>query len=648
MNPFLRRYKLIHLCFIVFLVNSSARGADSNGITNAVDQAIRKYKMMSLEELLDQPVTTVTKTPERVSGSPASIEVITGEDIRRSGATSLPEALRLAFNLQVAQVNSHDWAITARGFNGAPLSNNTLADKLLVMIDGRSVYTPLFGGVFWDAQNVLLEDIDRIEVVSGPGGTLWGANAVNGIINIVTKSAKDTQGLYASGAGGSFLQDYGAVRYGGGNGTNLFYRVYAQRFDRNSTKFQTGADVGDDWDLTQGGFRVDYYPADANTLTLQGDFYGGDEDAPDKVELNGQNVLFRWTRAFSEESDLSVQMYFDRTWRNLPFSASVFREEQKTYDFDFQHRFPIGERQSVLWGAGYRLIQDDVNAQNTLTFFSPHRNMELFTGFLQDEIAILPEELKLTLGTKLERNDFSGLEIQPSARIAWTPTRRQTLWAAVSRTVRSPSRFDVDILTPDIAGNSDFAAEKAIAYEVGYRIRPIEKLSLSLAAFYNRYSDLRTVNTVATPPPPFMIANSQRAETWGLELAGNLQAADWWRVRAGYTYLHENFSATSANAFSGSDTFEAIDPHHQFMVQSIMDLPKHFQLDLAGRYVHALDSTVLTPRVPAYFTFDARIAWQYRNWELSVVGQNLLDNQHPEFGSLEIPRSVYGKITWRF
>src|SRR5437667_4700567 len=294
-----------------------------------------ELKKLSLEELLTIEVISVSRRPEKLSETASAIQVITQEDIRRSGVTSLPEALRLAPNLQVAQVNSHDWAISARGFN------NTLANKLLVMIDGRAVYTPLYAGVFWEVQNVLLEDVDRIEVVSGPGGTLWGANAVNGVINIITRSARDTQGLLVTGGGGSLLQDFGAVRYGGAVGSNFFYRVYGQRLDRNNSVLANGNNARDQWDMTQGGFRTDWFPSDANTVTFQGDSYAGSEQgAPADTKVDGQNALGRWTHAFSEESELQVQMYFDRTWRDIP---NQLAEDLKTYDFDFQHRLACGE-----------------------------------------------------------------------------------------------------------------------------------------------------------------------------------------------------------------------------------------------------------------------------------------------------------------
>jgi len=618
---------------MLFLGNAVAQ-------TNQASPSPSALKQLSVEELLNLEVTLASKRPEKLSETASAIQVVTGNDIQRSGALTLPEALRLAPNLQVARNASHGWAISARGFN------STLANKLLVMIDGRTIYTPLYAGVFWDVQNVLLEDIDRIEVVSGPGGSLWGANAVNGIINIRTKSAKDTQGAYVSAAGGSFLQDFGAIRYGGG-GSNFFFRVYGQRFDHNNAVFANGLDLTNGWDMTQGGFRTDWLPSDENTLTVQGDVYSGSEEGPLLgTTVDGQNVLARWNRVFSPESDLQAQIYFDRTWRRIPNSIS---EDLKTYDFDFQHRFPLGSRQSILWGGGYRLMQDEVNNHPTVAFLPPNRNLQLFSGFAQDEITVVPERLKLVLGTKVEHNDFSGFEIQPGIRLAWTPHERHTVWAAVSRAVRSPSRVDADLVAPAsppfiIARGTNFNSEKLLAYEAGYRVQWHKRMSVSLAAYYNFYSDLRTLDQAG--PTTSVLANHSKGETWGVEVSANYQATDWWRLRGGYNFLHKRLWLTSPNA--SPSVREGNDPENQFSLQSIMDLPAGFQFDLTGRYVDTLPS----PNVQSYVTFDARLAWRCKNLELAIVGQNLWDPQRAEFGPRssrqEIPRSIYGKVTWRF
>ena len=417
-------------------------------------------KRLSLEELMNVEVTSISMRPEKLTEVASAVQVITAENIHRSGVMRLPEALRLASNLQISQANSHDWAITARGFNGLPSAGGLLANKLQVTIDGRSVYSPLFGGVFWDVQNTLLKDLDRIEVVSGPGGTLWGANAVNGVINIVSKSAKETQGLYVSGAAGSFLQDQIEARYGFRVDSNVFVRVYGQRIDQRDTKLDTGGNALDAWSMTQSGFRMDYYQSKTSTFTFQGDFYSGEaNESIRRLVTDGQNVLARFTHLFSDKSNLTIQAYFDRTWRNTPNAVNPLSYELNTYDLDVQHRFPIGKHQSILWGAGYRLQHDKVS--HSLTPLS--RDMPLYSGFIQDEITLLPNLLKLTIGSKFLHNVFSGFEIQPTARLAWIPNIKHTIWTSVSGAVRTPSRYDVDVAKTPIK----FHSEKITALRTG-------------------------------------------------------------------------------------------------------------------------------------------------------------------------------------
>ncbi len=638
-------WPLVALLFVTPLSHVFAQ-APSDSLT------LKKLKKLSIEELMNVEVTSISMRPEKLTEVASAIQVITGEDIHRSGVTRLPEALRLASNLQMSQANSHDWAITARGFNGLPSAGGVLANKLLAMVDGRIIYNPLFGGVYWDVQNVLLEDVDRIEVVSGPGGTLWGANAVNGVINVVTKSAKETQGLYVSGTGGSLLQNFGGIRLGGRSqiDSNLYFRIYTQRFDQKSTTLENGKDAKDGWNMTQGGFRMDYYPSKANTLTLQGDFYEGIEnDSVKRANTDGQNVLARFTHYFSDQSNLVIRAYFDRTWRKTPESAQPFLYELNTYDFDIQHRFSFDSKQSILYGVSYRLQSDKTsssyNPPRTAPSFNPvNRDMPLYSGFVQDEIALVPDKIKLTIGSKFLNNVFSGFEVQPSARVAWTLNYRSTIWSAVSRAVRIPTRFDSD-LTPN-----KFHSEKITAYEIGYRVRPVDHLSLSFATFYNRYHDLRSIDTLSSgPPPTLVLANSQRAESWGFEFAGNFQATDWWRLRGGYTYFDKNISPTSFKVLPASSAFEGVDPKNIFMFQSVMDLRKSIQLDVVGRYTDVLPSIAAsTPRVSPYFTFDVRFAWQFKCFEFSVVGQNLWEDKHSEVGASKIPRTIYGKITCRF
>lgn len=616
--------------------------------------SVHQLKRLSIEELMDVEIEvfSVSRRPEKLAEVASAVQVITGDDIHRSSVTRLPEALRLVSNLQVSQANSHDWAITARGFNGLPSAGGILANKLLVMVDGRSIYNPLFGGVYWDVQNVLMEDLDRIEVVSGPGGALWGANAVNGVINITTKSARETQGLYVSGAGGSFLRGFGGVRYGTRVSSNVFARAYMQHYDQTNTELINERSARDAWKMTQAGFRVDYDLAKSATLTFQGDFYAGDQnDSVRHTNTDGQNVSARFAKDFSDQSNLIVQAYFDRTWRRTPESANPFYYDLNTFDVDIQHRVLAGRRQSILWGISYQLQKDNTAPQEStvaVTFNPRSRSMPLFSGFLQDEISVVPDLLKLTIGSKFLHNIFSGFEIQPSVRMAWTPNQHHTLWTAFSRAVRTPTRFDSDLTGRLI----EFDSEKVLAYELGYRIRPADRVLISVATFYNKYLQLRSIDTVAVGPPVTLaLANSQRAESWGIEFSGTLSATEWWRLRTGYTYFEKNIWPTGNRVVPVSVEFEGVDPKSQFMVQSMMDLPHNLKLDLAGRYRDALPAVATSSpieKVPAYFTFDIRLAWQPESFEISIVGQNLLKESHTEAGLSKIPRTFYGKFTCRF
>ncbi|MDB5047105.1 MAG: TonB-dependent receptor [Fibrobacteres bacterium] len=611
-----------------------------------------KLKKMSLEELMDIEVTLVSRHSEKLSEAASAVQVITQEEIRRSGATTLPDALRLASNLQVAQVSSREWAISARGFN------STAANKLLVMIDGRTVYTPLYSGVFWDAQEVLLEDVDRIEVISGPGGTLWGSNAVNGVINIVTKEAEKTQGAYLAGGGGTFLHNFGQGRYGGKAGKDIYYRVYAQRLEQNASVFADGNEAGNPWGMSQGGFRMDWHRSDADVLTAQGDLYDGvfEAPAPGNLAITGQNVIGRWTHTFSPESDLQLQIYFDHTWRNSTFAPGFdFTDNLKTYDFDFHHRFPLGAYQDILWGAGYRYMQDEVGNLFFISFLPPNKDLQRFNAFAQDEIHLLSRRVKVTLGSKLEHEDYAGYNLQPAGRLAWTPDDMQTVWGAVSSVVRTPSRIDVELFAPKppvtpgtlhINGGPDFTSEKVLAYELGYRIQPMEVLSLSLAAFYNQYEDMRS--TELADPTTIEFRNGLDGDSRGAELSGDFRAASWWNLRGGYTYLEKDIWEKSGHTDYTDPHGEWNDPTHQYTFQSMMDLRWGFQVNVTGFYVDRLHK----PAVQHRYTYDAGLVWLHGNIEASVYGRNLADDQDPEFAvkdkvTQEIPRSISGRLAFR-
>jgi iron complex outermembrane recepter protein len=635
--------------------------------TNLV-QSASDLKQMSLQELLDIEVTSVSKEPENITETPSSIQVITQDDIERSGASSIPEALRLADNLDVAQKNSHDWAISARGFNTA------LANKLLVMIDGRSVYTPLFSGVFWDVQDYLLEDIDQIEVISGPGGTQWGANAVNGVINITTKSAKDTQGVYMEAGGGSELRDFSGVRYGGTLASNVYFRVYGKYFDRNDEVFGDGSNATDSWNMAQGGFRVDAQQSSQNLFTLQGDYYNGDENIATggTARVNGNNIIGRWTDTFSDEADMSLQVYYDRTHLSDPIAALLFApagiltDDLDTYDVDFQDHFRLGERNRFVWGLGYRFTHDEVAPAPALSFSPSILEQNLFSCFLQDEVMLHPK-LHLTIGSKLEHNDYTGFEVEPSARLQWDFIPKQMLWAAVSRAVRTPSRVDRDLSEPAppsplilLEGSSDFVSEKVIAYELGYRAQLGPKVFTSVSSFYNVYSDIRSTSTNAPDafglPLPLFFQNNLEGQTYGMEFSTTYQVLDWWRLHGGYDLLKENIHVKPGEEDFNDALNETSDPQQQFQIRSSMDLTRNVDLDADLRWVDTLhNNNGPTPgTVPSYFELGTRIAWRVnKNVELSIVGQNLLHDQHTEYGfpnsdREEIVRSVYGKVACRF
>jgi len=598
-------------------------------------------KKLSVEELLDLDVTSVSKKEEKLSRAASAIQVITRDDIYRSGATSIPEALRLASNLQVAQVDSRQWAITARGFNG------TTANKLLVLIDGRTVYTPLFSGVFWDVQDTMLEDIDRIEVISGPGGTLWGANAVNGVINIITRSATETQGLLVSGGAGSVLRGFGGLRYGAQLGKHASYRVYGKAFDRDSTRRPTGVDAGDAWQSRQGGFRVDWLPPGDSVVTLQGDVYDGTISQLNarEVGVNGGNLVGRWTKTSSETSSFALQFYYDHTRRVIP---SVFSESLNTYDADFQHRAGAGTRHDVSWGLNARWNDDHVDNSSALAFLPAVLTTRLYSGFVQDDVALVRDRLRLTLGTKLEHNDFSGFEYQPSARLALSLSNHQTFWAAVSRAVRTPSRIDRDFFVPaplKLAGGPGFDSEKLVAYELGYRTQPRDDLSLSAATFYHHYDDLRSLEQTV----PRVLANGLAGEGYGAEITSAYHAASWWRLQAGYTFLQLSLHKKPGSTDISSVAQEGDSPRHQLLVRSSMDLNERIRWDTTARYVDRLPNQ----RIPSYWALDFQLlVLLHEDLELSVAGQNLLDDSHPEFGQpasrKEIARSIYGRLTWRF
>jgi len=638
---------LLALGLVCFAEPGSGQRPDSTAQPPDSSQSPEALKRLSIEQLMNLQVTSVSKRPERLSQTASAIQVITHDDIRRSGASSLPEVLRLATNLQVAQVDSRQWAISARGFN------STTANKLLVLIDGRTVYTPLFSGVFWDVQEVPLTDIDRIEVISGPGATLWGANAVNGVINVITRDAKDTQGLLLSGGGGTEQRGFGTVRYGGALGSGVRYRIYGRGFGRDATALPNGQDAADDWHLGQGGVHVDWDASNASRVTLQGDLYGGRIGQPSAgdIAVSGGNAMAKWSRTISETSDLAAQLYYDRTHRDIP---GTFGEDLDTYDVDLQHRARLGARHDVVWGLGYRLINDRVVNSSALAFLPSHIARQWFTGFVQDEIALVPNKLHVALGTKIEHNDYTGFEIQPSGRVNWGLSPAGTFWAAVSRALRTPSRIDREFFAPGqppyfLAGGPGFHSEEELAYELGYRHQR-GALALSVATFYSRYYGLRSLEQ-ANPPAasPVVIGNGQDGESYGAELAVDYWLTRRWRLRTGYTELRIHIWPKPGSTDTSRGATESQSPDRQFFLHSSVDLPAQLRLDAGFR---AIDD-IANRQVPAYAELNAKLTWQPTpQLDLSLVGQNLLHRRHAEFGApaarRDIERGVYGAVEWRF
>jgi iron complex outermembrane recepter protein len=645
-------------------------GATGNDLMNLDLEALMKIEIMS-----------VGKKPEKLSDAAAAIYVITQEDIRRSGVTSIPEALRLAPGLEVARQDAHTWAISSRGFN------DEFANQLLVLIDGRSVYTPLFAGVYWDVQDLVLEDLDRIEVIRGPGASLWGANAVNGVINITTKRAKDTQGLLISGGAGTEERGFGSIRYGGKLGENAFYRVYGKYLNRDNSELPDGSDANDSWFMYRGGLRFDWEPSDQNLFTLQGDIYKGDLNqtvtvprltAPfsasltDEVNVAGGNVLGRWTHQFSEDSQLAFKAYYDRTERD----RVVFSEKRNTFDLDLQHRFQLGDRNDFVVGLGYNITSDELRNTFAVSFDPRERTSSLYSAFAQDEIELVRDRLRLTLGLKVEHNDYTGWEFQPNARLSWSITPKQTAWFAASRAISTPSRAEDDIrinqqviptIPPTLVslfGSRDMDSKELIALELGYRIQPHDRVTLDLATFYNFYDRQRSLEggrpedafIEPTPDPlhvvvPFTIDNLIKGEVFGAELASSFQPLNRWRVRVNYTAWSLQLRRKAESNDQFLEGAEDDSPNHQIGIRSLLDLPGNVELDLGVRYVDTLQNR----DVPAYTAFDARIGWRpTRNWEFSVVVQSLF-NDHKEFEPsyiqtdiTEVQSSVYGKITFRY
>ena len=631
---------------------------------------------LSLEDLMSVEVTSVSGKGQSLSDSAAAIFVITNEDLKQSGVTNIPDALRMVPGLNVSRIDANKWAVNSRG------PNSRFANKLLVLVDGRSVYSNTFSGVYWEVQDVLLEDVERIEVIRGPGATLWGANAVNGVINIITKHAADTQGGFVELGAGTEEQGFAGARYGLALGEVTYGRVYAKAFKRDEFKHLDGDDAGDDWKMIRTGFRLDSSLSTENTLTLQGDLYQGEinqdllldslaapylQEAADEEDVSGGNLIGRWHRIFSATSEITAQAYFD----HIRLENIVLEEERHTVDLEFQHRWRAISHNDIIWGARYRNSHDDYINSYVVSIEPVSLDDELYSCFLQDEITLVDERLWFTLGSKLEHNDYTGYEFQPSARLLFAPADKHRVWAAVSRAVRTPSRVEnggrlVSFVQPpsaltmglplEVALQSDknFDSEVLKAYELGYRFTAANKLSVDLAAFYHDYDKLRGVRV---EQPVFQgtylqqdltFDNSASGRAYGAELATAYKATDWWQLDLAYTYLDCDID------------YDGEAPIQQLSLRSAFKVGRDLDLDLWLRYVDAARATYLANatgyyEVDSYTTCDLRLAWRAADsLELSLVGQNLLEDRHLEFVQekftqpTEVPRGVYGKLAYRF
>lgn len=638
---------------------------------------------LSIEDLLSVEVTSVSKRSEQLRNAASAVYVITREDIRRSGVTSIAEALRMAPGLEVAHIDANKWAISSRGFN------DRWANKLLVLVDGRSIYTPTFSGVWWDAQDYLLEDIDRIEVIRGPGATLWGANAVNGVINIITRNSSETEGIMLGSMFGNEERTPGQFRFGGRIGTGGAYRVYGKRIDRDNSVFSSGSEATDAWDQSRGGFRADFELGRNSELTVQGDTFDGagseNRTLPSltapysttsvaDIDVSGHNLLARWRKS-QKDSETVIQAYYDMTNR----TQGLYHEKRHALDLEYHRRFVGSRNHTLTWGAGYRRTRDDTSSGTMQTGLVPDsRGDSLTNAFIQDDVTLREAPLlRLTIGTKLEHNDYTGTEIQPGARLLWTPDKKRTGWAAISRAIRSPSRADTGVRIPYetrppvppflpfpqllvVTGNPDFKSEVLWAYEIGYRVAPSRRLSLDAAAFYNDYDRLRTYGLTGTPyldmlPAPHIVVpvevgNFMNGRSYGFELATNWKVSPNWRLASGYTFLRVDLSEDAITGTDAAELFAGYNPRHQFHLRSYLDLPGNLEFDTMLYVVDKLPNF----DIPAYARLDLRLGWRPKgDYSVCVGVQNLLDDHHPEFGktmtenATEVERTLYALVTWR-
>ncbi len=649
--------------FCFFLVAASLSGPAAAIEPSVVDLEFEEILALDIADLT---VTSVSKRAQKLNQAAAAVYVVTSEDLRRSGVTSIPDALRMVPGVNVAQVGSNRWAISARGFN------SVLANKLLVMIDGRTVYTPIYSGTYWDDQSTLIENIERIEVIRGPGASLYGANAVNGIISIITKNAAQTQGNYLSAAGGN-EERFVEARHGSKAG-NAYWRSYGRLAGYDDAERPGGADNRDAWRRARVGFRVDSEGKRRNVYTVHGDAYTSRFDSQTRVlqptapftttvtndnSSYGGNVLGRWTHALQDGGETSLQAYLDHYTRQ----ETIFNQRVSTADVQFQHNFALNERNHFIWGTGARYIVENTDGTYAASLNDRSVERSVLNFFAQNEYAVIPREMYLTLGSKFEHNSFTGFEVQPSARLSWQLATNQTLWASVARAVRTPSEIEDQVVivaqlfptTPPgglaIVGNTGAEAEELIAYELGWRYQPTRRVSLDTALFYNDYDNLQAFSQPGTPfvregtvLTPFPFATLGEASTYGVEIAPGWSVTDTWRLSGSYSFLMQDFELNS-NAFAYYTS--GTSPKHQASLRSYLNLSKTVQWDAAAYYVSSLNGGI-----GSYMRLDTRLGWQaLPNVELSLIGMNLLNAKHKEFPNTpqaQIERAGLARVTVRF
>jgi iron complex outermembrane receptor protein len=612
-------------------------------------------KKLSLEELSQIEVTSVSRRPESLSRTPAAISVIRGEDARRSGYTSLAEVLRLGDAIDVAQVNGGTWGISTRGFN-----LNT-ANKLLVLVDGRSTYVPLFGGTFWDTQDMFLGDLDRIEVIRGPGGTLWGANAVNGVVNIITKSAAETQGTLVHLAGGTSGMAVAAARYGGRVGPHS-YRVYGKFRHRGEQLLSTGAGAEDPFAFGQAGFRVDSNESHSTRWFLSGLLYRSTTGLTNRLEgedeavASGGHLLANLRRPTPGQGAFELQAYYDRSDRTVPLQ---FDGDRNTGELDLQQSLKTGRHQ-LTFGSTWRFSDARDTGVSGFLFEPEERTSWTINAFVQDEYELVTNRAYITAGSKFGRNNYTGLELQPNVRVRLQDGDRQMLWGAVSRALRLPTRFDTDLRLVNpingrvlLTGSEDFETESVVAYEAGYRAMPIARLSVDVAVFTNRYDSLRS-QEFRPGLGAVELDNLLNATTNGVELALAAAPIERWRLRGGYTWFRSSLSFDPESNDPTGGRSESQDPAHQLSLRSWLDLPRNVSVDTMLRYVSRRPGpSRISPGVPAYGELDVRVGWMANDTlELSLLGQNLLHKSHGEmlYGGPpeEFRRAVMLRSLWRF